>query len=186
MVMALHTGPWTVDMVRELPDDGNRYECMDGVLLVTPALAWLHQWALDALQERLTPFVRGTACGVLVRSPAAVRLGTGALVQPDLFVIPMEEGRRPAGEGDVSRLVLAVEVLSATTAARDRGEKRRLYQRFADEYWIVDLDARMVERWRPGDARPEVVDEVLVWQPAGTAHPLRIELGELFREVWEG
>jgi Uma2 family endonuclease len=186
MVMALHTGPWTAEMVRGLPDDGNRHECVDGVLLVTPAPSWLHQWALDALQERLAPYVRGTGCGVLVRSPADVRLGIRTLVQPDLFVVPSVEGRRPSGENDVGRLVLAVEVLSARTAARDRGEKRRLYQACADEYWIVDLDAGIVERWRPGDARPEIADVALIWQPAGTSQPLRIDVAEMFREVREG
>ena len=46
-------------------------------------------------------------------------------------------------------LVLAIEVLSPTTAATDRGVKRRLRQQHADEHWIVDLDARLLERRRP-------------------------------------
>ena len=80
--------------------------------------------------------------------------------------------------------MLAVEVLSPSTARRDRREKRRLYQRFADEYWIVDLDARLVERWRPGDVRPEVLDETLSWQPAGAVEPLVVDLAAYFREAW--
>jgi len=65
-------------------------------------------------------------------------------------------------------LVLAIEVLSPTTAATDRGVKRRLRQQHADEHWIVDLDARLLERRRPGDERPEILDDTLTWQPAGS------------------
>jgi Uma2 family endonuclease len=57
-----------------------------------------------------------------------------------------------------------VEVLSPGTAARDRGVKRRLYlEAGVEEYWIVDLDARLVERWRAGDERPEIVEGELAW-----------------------
>ena len=57
-----------------------------------------------------------------------------------------------------------VEILSPSSARHDRFTKRRRYQRTGvSEYWVVDLDARAVERWRPGDARPEVLDEVLIW-----------------------
>ncbi len=56
-------------------------------------------------------------------------------------------------------------VLSPSTAARDRGIKRRLYlEAGVEEYWIVDVDARMVERWRAGDVRPEIIDKELGWE----------------------
>jgi Uma2 family endonuclease len=74
-------------------------------------------------------------------------------------------------------------VLSPSTAARDRGAKRRIYQGAGvAEYWIVDLDARLVERWRPGDARPEVVSEELVWEPL-PAIAARLHLPTLFARV---
>jgi Uma2 family endonuclease len=76
-----------------------------------------------------------------------------------------------------------VEVLSPSTAARDQEEKRRLYQQHADEYWIVDLDARVIERWRPREERPVVLDTELMWQPDGADAPLTLDLPAYFREV---
>ncbi|MDA1080786.1 MAG: hypothetical protein O2973_03760 [Gemmatimonadetes bacterium] len=51
------------------------------------------------------------------------------------------------------------------------------------EYWIVDFEARVVERWQPGDERAELLDESLAWAPGGTVVPLEIDLVELFAEA---
>ena len=51
------------------------------------------------------------------------------------------------------------------------------------EYWIVDRDARLIERWRPGDLRPEILANEVEWQPDPAIAPLRIDLEELFREA---
>jgi Uma2 family endonuclease len=60
--------------------------------------------------------------------------------------------------------------------------KRRLYQRWpVAEYWIVDPDARIIERWRAGDERPEVIDHELTWKPPGAAVALRFALESLLR-----
>ena len=98
----------------------------------------------------------------------------------------MEGGRRPKTWRDISSLLLAVEVLSPTTARADRLRKRRIYQdEGVPEYWIVDLDARMIERWRPRDERPEILIDQLSWQPRTNAAPLAIGLEELFASVLE-
>jgi Uma2 family endonuclease len=66
-----------------------------------------------------------------------------------------------------------------------RQAKRRLYQRESvAEYWIVDMDARLVERWRPGDERPKVLAERLDWQPEPTLPPLVIDLAAYFADVY--
>lgn len=177
-------GEWTVEDVRLLPDDGNRYEVIDGVLFVTPAPRLVHQDGVAAIHRHLHAFVLGNPVGWVFHSPADIEFSPRDGVQPDLFVAPLVEGRRPRGWTEIRRLVLAVEVLSPSTARRDRREKRRLYQRFADEYWIVDLDARLVERWRPGDVRPEVLAETLSWQPTGAVEHLVVDLAAYFREAW--
>jgi hypothetical protein len=51
------------------------------------------------------------------------------------------------------------------------------------EYWIVDLDARLVERWRPGDDRPEVLTALLRWHPDPAIAPLEIDLPQFFARV---
>jgi Uma2 family endonuclease len=177
-------GQWTVEDVRLLPDDGNRYEVIDGVLFVTPAPRLVHQEGVGALYVALRIYLSGGSVGWVLHSPADIEFSPRDGVQPDVFVAPLVEGRRPRGWKEIERLVLAVEVLSPSTARRDRREKRRLYQRFADEYWIVDLDARLVERWRSGDVRPELLDETLSWQPAGALEPLVVDLAAYFREAW--
>jgi Uma2 family endonuclease len=81
-------------------------------------------------------------------------------------------------------LRLAAEVLSPSTARADRIVKRRRLQRAeVPEYWIVDLDARLVERWRPGDRRPELLEDRLEWRPEPSLEPLALDLPALFREV---
>jgi Uma2 family endonuclease len=86
---------------------------------------------------------------------------------------------------EVTSLLLAVEILSPSTARYDRIVKRRRYQRAGiPEYWIVDPDSRVIERWRPNDERPEVASEVLEWRPVAEAPPLLLDLPALFAEGW--
>jgi Uma2 family endonuclease len=84
----------------------------------------------------------------------------------------------------VPGLVLAVEVISPSSAQSDRTKKRSLFQREGvPEYWIVDVDSHIVERWRPGDDRPEVLSDSLVWQPSVEHRALEIDLPAFFAEV---
>jgi Uma2 family endonuclease len=120
----------------------------------------------------------------LLASPADIVLSPRTLVQPDLFVIRRPANVRLARWSDVGVPLLAIEFLSPSTAARDRGAKRRTYQQAGvAEYWIVDLDARLVERWRPGDERPEIVTEMLRWEPGTGVTPVAIDLPQLFRQA---
>lgn len=184
MGMPQTTHFWTPDEVRALPDDGRRYEVVAGELFVTPAPSFAHQETVALLLAALRDYVGRMGLGWAAMSPADIEPEPGALVQPDVFVLPLIAGRRPQDWSDVERLVLAVEVLSPSTARADRTVKRRLYQRArVPEYWIVDLEARLVERWRPEDERPEVLTDALRWQPEPAVEPLVIELPGFFRAV---
>ena len=80
--------------------------------------------------------------------------------------------------------LLVAEVLSPTTARHDRLTKRRIYmEEGVGEYWIVDADARTIERWRPGQDRPEMIDGVLRWEPAPNVPPLDLDVGAMFEEA---
>ena len=77
-----------------------------------------------------------------------------------------------------------VEVLSPSTARADRHRKRLIYQsEGVPEYWIVDSGARLVERWRPGEERPEILHDALVWQPVAGIAALTIDLPALFDDA---
>lgn len=161
-----------------------RYELVDGLLLVTNAPRVVHQIVLSELHVALHGYVRSNRLGLLLMSPSALELERDTVVQPDLFVVPVADAR-PRQWSEVTGLLLAVEVLSPSTANVDRTRKRRLYQRTGvADYWVVDADARLVERWTPGDVRPEPIEDRLAWHPAGAAEPLAIDLPALFAEAW--
>ena len=175
---------WTTDMVQSLPDDGNRYELVDGALLVTPAPVPIHQRAVGLLARLLTEYVDQLRLGEVFESPADVQLEPETIVQPDVFVVPLAGGRGPGAWSELSLLLLVIEILSPSTARHDRVTKRRFFQRVGvPEYWIVDADSRVVERWRPGDERPEVLDATLAWHPEGAAAPLVLDLAAFFARV---
>lgn len=181
--MATDTG-WTAERVYALPDDGQRYEVLDGELAATPAPGQDHQDVAGALYVRLRQYVRRHDVGYAYLSPADIEFSPTRLVQPDLFVAPKVEGRKPAGWKEMTHLRLAVEILSPGTARRDRGKKRLIYQsQGVEEYWIVDVDARCVQRWRPSDERPQVVHDVLDWRPDPALDPLAIDLPALFGDA---
>jgi len=175
---------WTADRVRALPSDGNRYELIDGEFVVTPAPRGVHQEAIVSLVTHLGPWLRHTAIGHLSVSPADLSLGADEVLQPDLFVYRTATGARLRDWNDIVELRLVIEVISPSTARYDRQLKRRRYQRARiAEYWIVDPDARLIERWRPGDDRPEVVIERLVWSPDPTQPAFELDVAEFFADV---
>jgi Uma2 family endonuclease len=185
MGMPAEITEWTAEMARALPDDGNRYEVLDGELFVTPAPTLLHQRALRVVFELLLPYVSDHAIGELLWSPADIEFSPKRLVQPDLFVAELRDGG--ISWRDVIGLILAIEGLSRSTAYADRHRKRRIYMEEAvDEYWIVDVEARVIERWRKGDTRPEILDESLVWTPIPGIDPLIIYLHAYFTAVHGG
>ena len=177
---------WTADEARQLQDEDRawpRYEVIDGELLVTPSARPVHQLCVGELYFRLRTYVAATGVGVAMTSPADVELEPDTVVQPDVFVISNRRVIRAWRE--IERLILAIEVLSPGTERADREKKPRFYARTGvAEYWIVDAERRHVERWRPHDERPEVLDRQLVWHPAGAADPLPIDLEALFAYVF--
>ena len=176
---------WTVEMLDIIPADGNRYEIIDGDLFVTPAPSPTHQRACAELYKALCLYLDLHGIGELFFSPIDVEFAPDTMVEPDLVLFPPPAGPLPPRFRGSDGALLAIEVLSPSTARNDRQEKRALYQRErVPEYWIVDLDARIVERWRPTDARPEILVETLTWLPSGTTEPFVMKLPEFFARVW--
>jgi len=176
---------WTAELVRALPDDGKRYELVSGELVVTPAPAPLHQRLVTAMIHQMDAYLRRTGVGRLLTSPADMAFGEDEILQPDLFVLPASLRPQFSTWSEVTSLLLAIEILSPSTARYDRIVKRRRYQRAGTpEYWIVDPDARVIERWRPNDERPEVASEILEWRPVPDTPALLLDLPALFAEAW--
>jgi Uma2 family endonuclease len=181
MGMPAQKTEWTAEMARALPDDGNRYEVLDGELFVTPAPGFAHQEVLARLFAVIHPYVQQHSLGWTLWSPADIEFSPRRSVQPDLFVVRDTGAEKPKSWRDVKSLWLVIEALSPSTARADRLEKRRIYQgEGVPQYWIVDIDARLIERWRPGDDRPEIITDVLEWQPEPEIPALQLVLEDVF------
>ena len=184
MHMHAFSRQWTADDLQDMPDDGQRYEVIDGELFVTPSPSADHQRALRDLFRRLDEYVERERVGEALFSPSDITFSPRRAVQPDLFVVPFVEGRRPRQFREMKHLLLAAEVLSPSTARLDRVKKRALYrEEGVEEFWIVDLDARMFERSTPADSRVDVLDVSLRWFPSGASTPFELDIADYFAKV---
>lgn len=188
---AERTRRWTAREVRQLiaaaPHATPRYELVDGELLVTPGPSLRHQMAVKLLLLSLSDYIEqaGVAAEAFA-SPSDVELEPEDIRQPDVFVIPRAEWQRAGrGGGPVREVMVAVEVLSPFSSRHDRVTKRPGYQRHVAEYWIVDLESRLVERWRPADERPEILTAHVEWLAPGTVTPFRLDLLAMFARVFD-
>lgn len=180
------TREWTVEMLETLPDDGNRYEIIDGELFVSPGPVWRHQRVLFELTLLFGTYLKQNRAAFALTAPADVVFDRCNVVEPDLFVTPLVNGRKPSSYEEAGSLLLAIEILSPSTGRLDRTRKRDLYRRFGvREYWIVDTDSRLVERWMPEDTRPEIVEGLIEWRPPGESTPLEIDLVKFFADVYD-
>jgi Uma2 family endonuclease len=176
----------TADDLQWLPDDSNRYEIIDGVLYVTSAPTLNHQRMVGALYRVIYPYA--TSLGLeLFMAPVDVRASPVTQVEPDLLVAPRAVTHTVQTRWlPMPELILAIEVLSPSTARVDRGRKRELYlSERVDHYWIFDVDARSVSVWVPDAVECLTLTSAdeLCWQPVASADPLVIDLGALFAEL---
>lgn len=184
MEMVSATKVWTVADLAELPNDGNRYEVIDGELHVTPAPTSNHQRAIGRLHLILAPYVDQQGLGEVLFAPIDVTFSDRRGVQPDLLVVPFVNGKRIRVSRELKDFPLVVEVLSPSTARWDRVAKRRLYrEERVPEYWIVDLDARVIERSTAKSETIEVESERLVWTPEPAGEALEIDVERYFGSV---
>jgi Uma2 family endonuclease len=131
-------GQWTYDHYATIPDDGQRYEIVDGVLYMSPAPSEPHQDATGLIYYYLTTYVRFPGLGKVLFSPFDVELSFSDVVQPDVLVLLKENGHKSIGTRIVGGPDLVVEVASPTTAKYDRQKKSRAYaQAGVKEYWIA-------------------------------------------------
>jgi Uma2 family endonuclease len=130
--------PFTVDDLDRMPDDGHRYELLDGVLVVSPRPTTVHQVVAFELAVALR-----AACpdGLRVVPEPAVQFARDTEFDPDIVVVRAEE----VGVATFTvPPLLAVEVRSPSTAMIDLNTKKAAYERFGvHSYWIVDPDLRM-------------------------------------------
>jgi Uma2 family endonuclease len=176
---------WTYEEFAKLPDDGNRYEVIGGELYVTPQGTPLHQKIAFRIGIELQTFVQAHHLGE-VFPPVDVLFSEGNYVAPDLAFVRRERMEIVTRRGTEAAPDLVVEVLSPSTASRDRRVKRRLYADFGvPEYWIVDPDKGRIEVHRQTDdpaRQTEIATKTLVWQPIPGGPELTLNVPELLRD----
>jgi Uma2 family endonuclease len=140
-------GKWTYADFLRLPDDGVRYEIIDGVLYMTNAPDPAHQYAVGEVFAEMHRRAKEQNLGAVYMAPIEVHLsGIAQPVQPDVLFI-MAERRSIVKEKYIEGPPdLIVEVTSPSTARLDRKVKLDAYERAGvREYWIVNPRTRFVE-----------------------------------------
>ncbi len=142
---------------RELPNDGRRYEIIEGELFMSPAPTPRHQLAILELAGSLHAFARDHALGVVLMAPIDVVLSSHDIVQPDVLFVTEARRSIVSSQNIQGAPDLVVEVLSPTSRRTDERTKRLLYAQFGiPEYWLLDPDLELAKVFRlEGRAYPE-------------------------------
>jgi Uma2 family endonuclease len=155
-----------------MPEDGNRYELIDGALIVTPAPSMKHQATVVALIARLAPL-----CPPHLRllvAPFDVDLASNTVVQPDVLIA---EKSRLTERDLKGPPVLAVEVISPSTRHIDLAFKRVRYEEAGCPfYWVIDPSEPSVVCWELRDGRYIEVARAAGTQSVILATPFHISL----------
>jgi Uma2 family endonuclease len=139
-------GQWTYSHYAALPDDGQRYEIVNGVLVMAPAPTPGHQASILRLSHYLFVHVELAGLGRVLTGPIDVELGPKNVFQPDVLVLLNAHIDKVAEKKIIGAPDLMVEVASPSTATFDRFTKYDIYARAGvTEYWIVNVERRTVE-----------------------------------------
>jgi Uma2 family endonuclease len=132
-----------------LPNNGKRYEIIDGELFVTPSPLWRHQNVLTNLLLSLGEYVKKRDLGKVVPAPMDVVFSAYDVVEPDILYISKARAAVVTEKNVQGAPDLVVEVLSESTAKIDRTTKLKLYARYGvAEYWVIDPTTYSAEIYR--------------------------------------
>ena len=185
MGMALPVPQFTIDMLDSFPEDGNRYELLEGMLLVTPSPSHAHQVVATRLTYVLMHALEASRKAQVV-AVGAIQRGDNTQLEPDILVHPATF--RPGEHWrDISGWWLAVEVMSPSSRIYDTVVKRDAYLALGvEEYWVVDMRDRSVEVWKRGSIGSERVTGTLAWRPVALDASVIVDLDDVFRDVGDG
>jgi Uma2 family endonuclease len=141
--------PLTYDEYRLLPEDGKRYELMDGDLFVSPAPSTRHQTVSRRLQFALMQSLEVPGLAQIFNAPCDVIFEPTSVVQPDLVIVGAARAHIITARAIEGVPDVVVEILSPGGSDRDEHLKRRLYERYGvPEYWVVEPEHDFVTVWR--------------------------------------
>lgn len=139
-------GHHTYEDYLDLPDDGKRYELINGELIMVAAPTTLHQIVSQNIEFDLFRYVRENHSGQVLHAPVDVVLSDTTVVQPDVIFIAAENSAIITEKNITGAPDFIVEILSPNSAYYDLIEKKELYARYGvHEYWIVDPKKQFIE-----------------------------------------
>jgi Uma2 family endonuclease len=169
-----------------LPDDGERYEVIEGELCEVPVPDRQHQKVLFNLAFELRKFIHSRKLGNVYISPFDVVLSSTNIVQPDVLFVSNDRFTILTDAGATGAPDLAIEVSSASTLRRDEVIKLRLYESFGvDEYWIVDPFRESLRIHRRREGKLVLVSELSNEENARVTTPLLPRLAIPLAAIFE-
>ncbi|MGE0542917.1 MAG: Uma2 family endonuclease [Dehalococcoidia bacterium] len=153
----------------DTPEDGNRYEVIDGALYMTPPPLYGHQYASTSLAALIWSHVRQHGLGQIVTAPVGVVLDDENGVQPDLVFVSRDRLHIITERGVEGAPDLVIEILSRRTQSRDRGVKMKRYAAAGiPHYWIVVPRTQSIEAYRLAETGYELTG---TYGPGSTFRP---------------
>ena len=177
---------FTYEDYLRFPDDGNRYELIEGERFVTPAPSQKHQIVSMNLSYFLAHYLRRNPLGRVFAAPFEVLFSREDVVQPDLLYVSNERAGRLTAKNLAGAPDLVIEILSDGTRRTDETRKLRLYERWGvREYWVVDPKRETARIHRRDGERLALAHELSTAAGGHLETPLlpglAIPLGEVFR-----
>lgn len=180
MAMPIAVPSYTIEDLESFPDDGNRYELLDGVLLVSPAPLPAHELVVLRIRDALIAYL-GEHSRVFTRGAVQIRPRTH--LEPDILVLPAAARMRRVW-ADITGWWLAVEVSGRGSRVYDRDFKHGAYPGLGVlEAWRADLEDRCIYVVREPRGPVDRVDQQLIWHPPGLAEPLSLGVPAVFEDV---
>jgi Uma2 family endonuclease len=140
---------FTYEDYLQLPDNGKRYEIIDGELYMSPAPNLGHQRRVRRFLYVVEDFLEKNPIGEVFPAPTDIILSDIDVLQPDIVFIAKDKFDRLTRENIQGAPDLVIEVLSPYTEKRDRTVKLKTYTKFGVlEYWMVSEENETVEIWR--------------------------------------
>jgi Uma2 family endonuclease len=152
--------PLTIDDLDAMPDDGQRYELLQGELIVSPAPGGVHQEILGELFGLLRDVVRREKSGKVIFAPFDVQLSPNDVVQPDLFYFRNSQSDNYTNRRFSGAPAFIIEVVSPSSGTYDHVRKAALYVNSGvEEYWVVDPASRrmLVHDHSSGEPSPRII-----------------------------
>lgn len=162
--------PFTTADYREMPNDGRRYQVVEGELFTAPTPNSFHQFVQKNLLFILEGYLLLHPVGTVLGAPCDVYLDDFSLFQPDVLYVTREHDARIQADGIHGAPDLVIEILSPSSAALDRRKRGLLAKAGTVEFWQIDPALRQLQRFVFNESAAKPI--ALIDEPESFTSPL--------------